>query len=387
VSKRSFSIIAYLTPVIIIVTLLSSCLTASDLTPRQTITTQELEDEIYRLVNEERQNAGFTQLDRDPFLDNLAGYYSVNGFSSSAEQSSDIQYLLRNSWWVTYNTDTPSVYDDDAREQVDYCLENYELRQTMFRSDARSTGVGVSILDDTVYYTQVFDVLNASCGDGSPVMLYENPDAKDPSWEQLKWFLSNDDTDEQPYVADLFVCADFAAMLHDRAETDGIKSAYVSVDFTDGPGHALNAFNTVDRGLVYIDCTGRGLNTVTSGGISGNEEAGVSYDKVAYLATGYEYGLISLDRASSFDYTFYEQWLRQWEIYQDKVTVYEQKSEAYKTAVAGRTVITDPDEYAMLQSMFEELESLKEELEEQESTIGDFRWEPVGTVTDFYVHW
>ena len=222
-SKRFFSITAYLIPVIIIVTLLSSCLTAPDLIPRQTITTQELEDEIYRLVNEERQNAGFTQLARDPFLDNLAGYYSVNGFSLSAEQSSDIQYLLRNSWWVTYNTDAPSIYDDDAREQVDYCLENYELRQTMFRSDARSTGVGVSILDDTVYYTQVFDVLNASCGDGRPVILYENPDAKDPSWEQLKRFLSNDDTDEQPYVADLFVCADFAAMLHDRAETDGIK--------------------------------------------------------------------------------------------------------------------------------------------------------------------
>ncbi|MCJ7521334.1 MAG: hypothetical protein MUP21_03855 [Dehalococcoidia bacterium] len=386
-SKRVFSIIAYLIPVIIITALLSSCLTTSDLIPRQTITTQELEDEIYRLVNEERQNAGFTQLARDPLLDNLAGYYSANGFSSSAEQFSDIRYLLRNSWWVTYNTGAPSVYEDDAREQVDYCLENYELRQTIFRSDARATGIGVSILGDTVYYTQVFDVLNAARGNGVPVMLYENPNAIDLSWEQLKRFLSNVNTDEQPYIADLFVCADFAAMLHDRAETAGIKSAYVSVDFLDGPGHALDAFNTVDRGLVYIDCTGRGLNTVTSDGISGSGGASVSYDKVAYLSTGYEYGLISLDRVSSFDYTFYEHWLSQWESYQAKVAVYEQKTGAYETAVAGRTVITDPDEYTKLQSMFEELESLKEELEEQESALGDFRWEPLGTVIDFYVHW
>jgi hypothetical protein len=41
----------------------------------------------------------------------------------------------------------------------------------------------------------------------------------------------------------------------------------------------------------------------------------------------------------------------------------------------------------MLQSMHEELESLREELEAQEDILGSYRWEPLGLVTDFYIHW
>jgi hypothetical protein len=346
-----------------------------------------VENELFRLVNEERQNTGLNKLVRIPTLDNLARHYTENRFSQSAELSSDIRYLLCNSWWVTYGSDSPELYEDTAREQVDYCMQNYDLRQAMFRIDARATGVSVSIVEDTVYYAQVFDVLNAMCGDGEPVMLYENDYAADPSWEQLKSFVINDDTDKQPYVRDSFVCADFAAMLHNNAEAAGISAAYVSVEFASGPGHALNAFNTIDRGLVYIDCTGRGLNIATSTGIGDSGVILESYDKVAYLSDGYEYGIISMDKASSFDYAFYEQWLLQWESYKAQVDTYEQKSAEYEQAVSGRTVMTDPDEYALLQSMYNELEALKAQLELLEDILGTFCWESLGIVTDFYIHW
>jgi hypothetical protein len=78
----------------------------------------------------------------------------------------------------------------------------------------------------------------------------------------LKTFLLKDGTDSHEYDFTSFVCADFAEMLHNNAEAASIRSAYVCValgpcsSYLSGGGHALNAFETIDRGLVYIDCTG-----------------------------------------------------------------------------------------------------------------------------------
>ena len=42
------------------------------------------------------------------------------------------------------------------------------------------------------------------------------------------------------------------------------RAAFVAVLFSDNEaGHALNAFRTTDRGLVYVDCTGRGFESLT----------------------------------------------------------------------------------------------------------------------------
>lgn len=98
--------------------------------------------------------------------------------------------------------------------------------------------------------------------DGHYITLENNPNATNPSWEELKAFLLIDDTDSKTYDFDTFVCADFAELLHNNAEAAGIRSAFVSIQL--GPcsyyptigGHTLNAFETTDEGLVYIDCTG-----------------------------------------------------------------------------------------------------------------------------------
>jgi len=93
--------------------------------------------------------------------------------------------------------------------------------------------------------------------DWEPIILIDNPEASDPTWNVLKSFLYNDNTDEVKYNWNTFVCADFAEMLHNNAEAAGIKAFYVCVDFTEGGfGHALNAFETTDKGLVFVDCTG-----------------------------------------------------------------------------------------------------------------------------------
>lgn len=117
--------------------------------------------------------------------------------------------------------------------------------------------------------------------DAHYITLRNNPNATNPSWKELKEFLLKDDTDSQRYDFNTFVCADFAEMLHNNAEVAGIRAAFVGIYL--GPcsywpssgGHALNAFETTDKGLVYIDCTG------------GNES--VNADKIVDLAVEKDY--------------------------------------------------------------------------------------------------
>jgi hypothetical protein len=93
--------------------------------------------------------------------------------------------------------------------------------------------------------------------DGHPIVLVNNPDAKNPTWEELKSFLAVDHTDNLSYVEGSFTCGDFAEVLHNNAEKAGIRTAWVAIDFSNGGvGHANNTFNTTDEGLVYIDDTG-----------------------------------------------------------------------------------------------------------------------------------
>ncbi len=110
-------------------------------------------------------------------------------------------------------------------------------------------------------------------GDWDPIIIVNNPEAKNPSWNQLTSFLRRDDTDKHEYDYGSFVCADFAEMLHNNAEDAGWRCAYVSIELSGYPdfynlgissntGHALNAFETTDRGLVYIDST----NSLTGAG-------------------------------------------------------------------------------------------------------------------------
>jgi hypothetical protein len=93
------------------------------------------------------------------------------------------------------------------------------------------------------------------------ITLRNNPAARNPTWQDLKAFLKKDETDKQAYIAGRFTCGDFSEMLHNNAEAAGIRAAIVAVELKPAslPGgvinHSLNAFETTDRGIVYIDAT------------------------------------------------------------------------------------------------------------------------------------
>jgi len=133
-------------------------------------------------------------------------------------------------------------------------------------------------------------------GDGEPIELINNPDATNPTYAELLAFIKRDRTDEYSYIFGppkiAYVCSDFAEDVHNNAEAAGIKAAWVGIDI-DGKteGHALNAFQTTDIGLVYIDCTGKGLWDELSGCRS--------WDRRAYVKVGESYGVADIDKAKT----------------------------------------------------------------------------------------
>jgi hypothetical protein len=76
---------------------------------------------------------------------------------------------------------------------------------------------------------------------------------KDPTYNEMLQFIADDDTDKTEYIEDEYECTGFATDLCNRAEEKGIRCAYVSIRFPGGRGHAIVAFNTIDKGLVYIE--------------------------------------------------------------------------------------------------------------------------------------
>jgi len=160
---------------------------------------------------------------------------------------------------------------------------------------------------------------------GEFIVLINNEKATDTTYAELVEFLRIDKTDGYPYKyvisipgfyygtaeskIDLVyikniidgqdqpeepkICADFAERLHNEAEMAGLRCAYVSLKmagYTDlsghgisaDAGHTLVAFQTTDRGLVYIDDTG----------ISGSGP--VSCDKIVKVQTGEEFIPVSI---------------------------------------------------------------------------------------------
>lgn len=89
-------------------------------------------------------------------------------------------------------------------------------------------------------------------GNGQVLTLTNYNNAVNPTYNQLLDFLKADKTDERPYTS-TYVCSDFAKALHDNAEAAGIRAGWVGAI---GADHAFNVFETTDKGIVYIDCTG-----------------------------------------------------------------------------------------------------------------------------------
>jgi len=241
------------------------------------------------------------------------------------------------------------------------------------------------------------------------VQLINNGTATDPTWQQLESFLTADKTDEKGYVTGSFMCGAFAEELYNNAEAAGIRAAWVIVSFEgESAGHALNAFYTTDRGLVYIDCSGKtaqnptegvGMNSTSLEGLGVYGEAG-SCDKVAYVEVGEELGLVSLDVASCFQYGCYEDYGQRKASFEASLNDNNQEAQDYNSEVAafnewvaGKVFIEGTSDAARAHQWSEELGQekdrltvLSETLDTEGKSLGAF-WQPLGIVSEVDIYW
>jgi hypothetical protein len=75
---------------------------------------------------------------------------------------------------------------------------------------------------------------------------------KNPSYEEMKTFLSKDISNSKPYVESQHICADYSAEVVNNAKTQGIRCAFVYIIYPQN-GHTIIAFETTDKGLKFIE--------------------------------------------------------------------------------------------------------------------------------------
>jgi len=242
---------------------------------------------------------------------------------------------------------------------------------------------------------------------GFRVVLQNNPDAIDPTWDQVVAFLKADRTDEMEYVADDFMCGSFAQDVHNNAEKAGIRAAFVGIDLAgETIGHAVNAFNTTDRGLVYTDSTGQTAQeyemallkpeaSEDGGGVTARDG-----DRVAYVEKGKELGFISLSVDPSPEYSYYQNYSLKSRDFEAKLTAFNKKVEAYNADVqefnrwVGGTIFTAGSSEALRAGEWKNqlnmslyLLKLEEaDLDREKAGLGPI-WEPMGTVSNIDIRW
>lgn len=219
--------------------------------------------------------------------------------------------------------------------------------------------------------------------DGQPIELTNNPDATNPTYAELVAFIKEDTTDQLAYVEgfnkgeDIWggrVCADFAESVHNNAEAKGIKAAWVGIDFVnDENGHAVNAFLTTDKGLVFVDCTGR--NTP------------VPSDKIAYVEEGKPYGAIMLDYADLVSYSFYEKYTQDWQHREELEALYNQDVSSYNQAIAGKKYTIGSPAYKQMQAWKSRLDAQRQVIDDFTKELGDTFPKPMGIVSNIFIRW
>ncbi len=155
-------------------------------------------------------------------------------------------------------------------------------------------------------------------GDALRVHLVSNHAAVNPTWQQLIDFIRQDKTDQDIYDRVLNPCGAFAEAVYNNAQAKGIRTAFVAVKFKGSNiGHALDAFETTDMGLVYVDCTGMTVEEFLAGydqQLSPDGKPAVvfgqaaSNDKIAYPVVGQKLGFISIEVAQSPSFSYYQQY-------------------------------------------------------------------------------
>ena len=119
---------------------------------------------------------------------------------------------------------------------------------------------------------------------------YNNVSSKNPTFCEAIEFIAKDETDLILYDYNNWNCAHYAEMVHNNAEAKGIRCGFVTIEYENTRiGHAINVFNTTDRGMIFIDCTGK------------NRYHGYMMDKLVNVELNENFSGVYLDDCFTFD--------------------------------------------------------------------------------------
>jgi len=75
---------------------------------------------------------------------------------------------------------------------------------------------------------------------------------KNPTFQELRDFILGDPTNRNEFDLNQYECRHFATDVNNNADAEGLRCAFVLLCYERGQ-HAVLAFQTTDRGLVYIE--------------------------------------------------------------------------------------------------------------------------------------
>jgi len=330
----------------------------------------------------------------------LSGFYNVTLSPTSGSSTGEASTVN-----VSVDIEGLGVGNHDAAINI-YAEDASKVHETV--------SIEISIIKNQAYVYE--DGYIHVGGNGEPIELINNPGATNPTYAELVAFIDEDATNTLAYVAEgleAHISADFAEEVHNNAEASGISAAWVSIDFKgDEEGYALNAFETTDRGLIYIDCTGHTsrrlskpkdtLDIIPQDTVSiVSPSARVSWDTVAYIKPDgvyewideeyvwieLEYGRIEVEYAKAFSYDFYKEYKQKWQEYESLINDYNAEVTQFNLEIEENVYEADSQELAIVEAWEERLEREMRFLEELKKELSDFWIKPLGIVEDIYIRW
>ena len=241
--------------IILGILILIGCVTGLILTYSALGATQDQLDETKTALNEMQ----IEQQDTVRVLDETRNDLTATADSlQETRQTLEEQKNETEKYTALYETSADELEETQTRlDEVEDKLDQSEKEKLELQKMMEEVQEKLALYEDTLG-TQVFaDVLPPyNTGYLADLALTNNITANNPTWKELLDFLSEDRTDKKLYVVDVYMCGSFAQELHNNAEAQGIRAAFVAIHFYNEVPHAINAFKTTDRGLVYIDATG-----------------------------------------------------------------------------------------------------------------------------------
>ncbi len=75
---------------------------------------------------------------------------------------------------------------------------------------------------------------------------------RNPTFQEVKDFILKDTTSHNQFVLNKYECRHFATDVDNNADKAGIRCAFVLLCYSKGQ-HAVIGFDTIDRGMIYIE--------------------------------------------------------------------------------------------------------------------------------------